>query len=398
MAAAGGPVIPDWAQGTIIEKFYKASYRLKRRYLLIRYDPRSKWRMFNDWAPIWVLIVFVATLLFLAMLFLSWTLRWGWFGGVEGINVATTSLTMAGGLVAISYVVLKYRERVSVEVVEKREAEQDADKRILEAAALLSDDKPINQIAGVYALTAIADKFREEYNQRVVDILCAFLRTERGISSAPVESTIMREIKRRLFRTTGGPQGRGVEANNPWTGCEFDFHGGHFFDRFHLENVGFRQRVLLNGAVFHREIKLAGCVFGEGASLDNSIFEDVVKISGIGAPNVGISFAGAEFRRGLLMRNPYRGGKDSRNQWSFEGAKIYISEVAFQPFRIIEANGFPVDEKKFANIMPIAQPWEELVQVETFLVPSGADIAQFATNEERQRYKLPPQSEKDFLF
>lgn len=398
MAAAGGPVIPDWAQGTIIEKFYRSRYRFKQLRTQIKYDPRSKWKIFNDWAPIWFLIIFVATLLFLVMLFLSWTLRWGWFGGVDGKNVATTSLTMAGGLVAISYVVLKYRERVSAEVVEKREAEQDADKRILEAAALLSDDKPINQIAGVYALTAIADKFREEYNQRVVDILCAYLRTSRDESSLPVEATIMREIRRRLFRTQGGAGGKGMEGSNPWSFCEFDLHGSHFFDRFDFGDAEFRKKVLLDGAVFRREVMLAGCVFWEGASFDNCIFEDVVKVRDIGALYAGISFARAEFKRGLLMRRPHRGGKDPRNRWSFEGAKIYISGVISQPFRIAEANGFPVEEKKLSNIMPITQPGEDLVQVETFLVPFGADIEQFATREERELYKLPPQSEKDLWF
>lgn len=42
----------------------------------------------------------------------------------------------------------------------------------------LGSAKPFTRIAGVYALTDIADTYRDGHRQHVMDILCGYLRSD----------------------------------------------------------------------------------------------------------------------------------------------------------------------------------------------------------------------------
>lgn len=82
-------------------------------------------------------------------------------------------LTTIGGIGGTGYLVIKYRERASAERAE-------AEEKLLSAVQQLGSESLQVRIAGVYALADVADTYRGDYRQRVVNILCGYLRTWRG--------------------------------------------------------------------------------------------------------------------------------------------------------------------------------------------------------------------------
>lgn len=92
-----------------------------------------------------------------------------------------TSLTVIGGIGAIGYLVIKFRERSALE-------RSEADEKLVRAVQQLGDTSPQVRIAGVYALADVADTYEGPYHQRVVDILCGYLRTDRLLKNANGET------------------------------------------------------------------------------------------------------------------------------------------------------------------------------------------------------------------
>ena len=60
----------------------------------------------------------------------------------------------------------------------------EADEKLVRAVQQLGDPSPQVRIAGVYALVDVADTYEGPYHQRVVDILCGYLRTDRLLKDA----------------------------------------------------------------------------------------------------------------------------------------------------------------------------------------------------------------------
>lgn len=123
--------------------------------------------------------------------------------GAEPIKITATALTMIGGIGAVGYLVIKYQERTAAQRAEQREqrgeqraiARQRADE-LLDAIHLLGDDKASTRVAGVQSLVQIGQS-RPEIRQRIIDILCGYLRTDRDKDGA-VESTILTTLHNHL--------------------------------------------------------------------------------------------------------------------------------------------------------------------------------------------------------
>lgn len=101
-------------------------------------------------------------------------------------SIVKTALTLVGGVGAVAYLVIKYQERQQAKRNEeraRREETREEDRlintKMQDAVNQLGSDKVSTRIAGVYALTDIADTYRGGYRQRVVDILCGYLRSDR---------------------------------------------------------------------------------------------------------------------------------------------------------------------------------------------------------------------------
>lgn len=111
----------------------------------------------------------------------------GWHR-LEGnrLEQVKTILTTIGGIGGVGYLVIKYREQSGSERDRARLEESEADKKLADAVQQLGSKSPQVRIAGVYALADIADtygseKYGVDYNKRVVEILCGYLRTDRHI-------------------------------------------------------------------------------------------------------------------------------------------------------------------------------------------------------------------------
>ena len=128
-------------------------------------------------------------------------------------SIVKIALTLVGGVGAVAYLVIKYQEQQQAGRAEKREEDRIVDTKMQDAINQLGSDKASTRIAGVYALTDIADRYTGRYRQRVVDILCGYLRSDRSrqpvwdasghlvesvASDEAVESTILSVMRDRL--------------------------------------------------------------------------------------------------------------------------------------------------------------------------------------------------------
>ena len=118
--------------------------------------------------------------------------------GAKPYQKTTITLTLVGGIGAVGYLVIKYQERTAAQRAEQRAIDEVEYNQLLTAIHLLGDDKASTRIAGVQSLIEIGQN-RPETRQRVMDILCGYLRTDRGKKDGPVESTILKAMHEHLI-------------------------------------------------------------------------------------------------------------------------------------------------------------------------------------------------------
>ena len=241
---------------------------------------RAVTRRFGTWPLFGVILVWVvlALVVFTVLGWLwgegplwSWQ-RWltNWRGagvGADSLDLVKVSLTTIGGIGGTGYLVIKYRERASAE-------RADAEQRLLSGVQQLGSGSPQVRIAGVYSLADAADTYRGEYRQRVVSILCGYLRTQRGewrtivneqdgpeqsseekvyvSHDGAVESTVLEVLVRHLRKRCEKTNHRGavtqlVEDDQLWCDCTIDLH-----DAVLTEIADFRGATFTNNANFER--------------------------------------------------------------------------------------------------------------------------------------------------
>ena len=232
--------------------------------------------------PLFAAIAIWAVLGILAFLLAMW-----WLGRVPFWNlhldakkhaesIVKIALTLVGGVGAVAYLVIKYQERQQARRDEeraKREEEREegrlVDTKMQQAIDQLGSDKASTRIAGVYALTDIADTYKGVYRQRVVNILCGYLRSDRTEyaldefghtikddsgrliesedSDEAMESTILgifaTHLKKERRSKSGDPIVRQLVRNDQlWCDCDFDLHGAVFHESASFEDFTFNGR------------------------------------------------------------------------------------------------------------------------------------------------------------
>ena len=233
-------------------------------------------------------------------------------GAFEAVKSALTAVAGIGG---VAYLVIKYR-------TEQRETAGIADRKISAAVEQLGSDKASTRIAGVYALTDVADTYKGGYRQRVVDILCGYLRSDRssyapdesgqpvwdasghlvesGGSDEAVESTILAMFAThlRIRRQDGNGAGtvrKQVGDDQLWLDCDFDFHGAVFHGTASFTDFAFKSTVNFRGATFEDEASFDRATFGGWVSFDGATFGGVAFFHDATFEDVA-SFNGATFR------------------------------------------------------------------------------------------------------
>lgn len=263
-----------------------------------------------------------------------------WSGGLSGNQIPGTT---AGK---------RYEERASRE--ETREKDRLINTKMQDAVNQLGSDKVSTRIAGVYALTDIADTCRGGYRQRVVDILCGYLRSDRtsyaldefgntvkdefgrlvksGSSDEAVESTILGMFavhlrKERRSRENEVTVRQQVEDDQLWCDCRFDFHGTAFHGAVSFVYFMFENETGFSDVTFEDMADFSDATFKDRAGFSNATFESMAGFSDATFKN-GADFSNATFNRkyrnatfpfyqwGPISIPPYNDGLPAGARWA----------------------------------------------------------------------------------
>ena len=294
---------------------------------------RAVTRRFGTWPLFGVILVWVvlALVVFTILGWLwgegpLWSGRWmtNWRGAGAGagpLEVVKVSLTTIGGIGGTGYLVIKYRERASAERAERDAEQEQAEQRLLSAVQQLGSGSPQVRIAGVYSLASVADTYRGEYRQRVVSILCGYLRTQRGewriIDSeqdgpegpsedrvyvshdGAVESTVLEVLIRHLRKRCEKTKYREavtqlVEDDQLWCDCTIDLHDAVLTEIADFRGATFTNVAYFRGATFTNVAYFSGATFTNGADFWGATFTNGAYFSGATFTN-GAHFWGATF-------------------------------------------------------------------------------------------------------
>ena len=301
-----------------------------------------RWRQFASWRRknglfctivSWIIIAIIAYTLLSAI----WGYGHGWSRILAGWRIGAThdpldrikvTLTALGGVGAVGYLVIKYRERAALE-------RGEADEKLVRAVQQLGDASPQVRIAGVYALADVADTYEGPYHQRVVDILCGYLRTDRLLKDAngdtryatnddgtpnydqplsadgAVESTILSVLTSHLRANRSTTQG-------PWSDCNIDLHrttltetvdfSGTIINKFTCKATTFEDRSTFSEAKFKQEADFSNSIFRKFAWFNGVNFSDSAKFWGTSFEMVAVFdtstfegeviFGGCTFKKG----------------------------------------------------------------------------------------------------
>jgi len=304
------------------------------------------------WCKEWMggLPLFAAIAIWAVLGIIAFLLAMCWLGRVpfwqlkldpqkQAENIVKIALTLVGGVGAVAYLVLKYQERQQAGRAEKREKDRIVDTKVQDAINQLGSDKASTRIAGVYALTDIADRYKDSYRQRVVDILCGYLRSDRSsyapdrsgqpvwdasghlvesvASDEAVESTILSVMRDRLRKErkddeTGETIVQTVDDDQLWCACTFDLHEATFHEAVDLTDSTFECVPNFRGTKFERRANFGGATFTGYADFRGAHFAGYADFGGAhfagGAVFVDATFARyADFSRATFTGDAYFG-------------------------------------------------------------------------------------------
>ncbi|WP_185696202.1 pentapeptide repeat-containing protein [Buchananella hordeovulneris] len=250
----------------------------------------------------------------------SW---WIW-GSLFELNVpaarATAALSTVAGLGGAVFLVVKYRTQALSERQEKRDEErlkyekhrlqheidkteqENLEARFAEAITMLRDPRTWSRIAGVYALASVADaKGGLPYKQRVVDILCGYLRTDRLEKDAEgntryhlsedgtpdtsrpishdraVESEIIQVMAAHLRAADPHDLEKGsadgsLSGDQLWRACNFDLHEAKIAERANFSGCTFAGTITLTDAEFYHYVNFSRTHFLATTLINATIF------------------------------------------------------------------------------------------------------------------------------
>lgn len=166
-------------------------------------------------------------------------------------DVTRAAATAAGLLAGVFAIVYAYRKQRVQEAAGKREDSQQLAKRYQDAAEQLGHSQAAVRLAGIYAMSRLADDWVDQ-RQQCVDVLCAYLRLPAALEDHDRESVIRRTIVDEILThtTTGRSDGRA------WTDLRLDL------SRAHLESMAANDQtfsnLILDGADLRGDIDFSG--------------------------------------------------------------------------------------------------------------------------------------------
>ncbi|MFF2254595.1 pentapeptide repeat-containing protein [Streptomyces sp. NPDC058142] len=247
----------------------------------------------------------------------------------DPLKATVTALTLIGAVLAGLYA---YRKQLLAEGdAHRADASQLAD-RYTTAAEQLGHDQAAVRLAGVYALSRLADDWAEQ-RQVCIDVLCAYLRIpyepdptapEHKAGEQEVRQTIIRVIRDHLQKP---------DVPTAWCKYNFNFTGA-VFDGGSLSTSHFRGTVTFADATFSGgTVTFADATFS-GGTVD---FHDATFSSGtvyfrhaeFGGGTV--TFVGAEFGGGTVtfVGAEFGGGTVAFGDATFSGGTVDFHDATF---------------------------------------------------------------------
>ena len=311
-------------------------------------------------------------------------------------SIVKIALTLVGGVGAVAYLVIKYQEQQQAGRAEKREKDRIVDTKMQDAINQLGSDKASTRIAGVYALTDIADTYRGGYRQRVVDILCGYLRSDRetyplgedgkpatglprsGDADKAVESTILSMFVAHLKKGPRDENGdvtlrQQVRNDQLWCDCSFDLHGATFHEDVRLIGTTFEHGLNFQGTKFERGANFSGAHFTGGASFSGAHFTGGADFGG--ADLDGANFSGAHFTGDANFNVADLDGANFSGAHFTGGANFVMAEFRTSAvFSGIQGQpSFRFEECKFNKIFRGAYEWGPIpIPEDNDGLPAGA--------------------------
>jgi hypothetical protein len=337
-------------------------------------------------------------------IFSGWSLEENTSTPLERIKV---SLTILGGTGGIGYLVIKFRERSALE-------REEANEKLVRAVQQLGDASPQVRIAGVYSLADVADTYEGLYHQRVVDILCGYLRTDRLLKDAngetryathedgtpnhdqplstdgAVESTILSILASHLkahSRTNNGKQ----FSLGSWSSCNLDLHGAYITEQvdftdtqiseINAQDTKFSRDVCFSRSTFTRKVNFLNAKFSQHATFTGS---QIVCLANFG----GVTFTQlANFNRAAFVSDAQFTGT------TFGGGALFIETLFqewadFQSTKFIKGCAFfdtkhiqePIFHESLFNIKLKNTKWfafSESIELNEEGLPKGAKWSEF---------------------
>ena len=295
----------------------------------------------------WIILAIIAYTLLSAI----WGYGHGWSRILAGWRVGAThdpldrikvTLTALGGVGAVGYLVIKYRERAALE-------RGEADEKLVRAVQQLGDPSPQVRIAGVYALADVADTYEGPYHQRVVDILCGYLRTDRLLKDAngdtryatnddgtpnydqplsadgAVESTIISTLASHLRASRNTTQGS-------WSHCAIDLHGAIFTEIVNFSNTHIN-RLTCRATTYLDEANFSKAFFQQGAEFSHTHFRGFAHFDSTEFVDL------AEFREASFENKAFFEGSTFKCDATFENC-TFKKEAYFTQSRFVRKCNF----------------------------------------------------------
>jgi hypothetical protein len=171
-------------------------------------------------------------------------------------------------------------------------------KRYQDAASQLGHENAAIRLAGVYAMSRLADDW-EAQRQTCVDVLCGYLRMpcaeksdeEKFQREKQVRATIVSVINQHLRHV----------ADPSWSPCHFDFTNAELYD-LQLSGCQFDRRVLFDGAKFDGRSRFADIDFHGGATFYGCKVLDAMELTDLrGASRVGVDLSAVSIPVGSTL-------------------------------------------------------------------------------------------------
>ncbi len=240
-------------------------------------------------------------------------------------DVVKIALGLAARVGAAVALIVGYRRTRVEESASHRDDQRLFSSRYQDAADLLGHDKAAVRLAGIYAMSRLADDW-EEQRQQCIDVLCAYLR----LPYAPADSEPgEREVRLTVIRLL--TQHLRPDARTSWCGHDLDFTGAVFDGgdfggaEFSGGLVSFGRAELSGGTVSFSGAEFSGgtVTFASAAFSGGTVnfygaeFSGTVVFSGAGFSGGTVSFGRAEFSGGLV----------NFARAEFSGAEVDLSEA-----------------------------------------------------------------------